>query len=89
MHGNLVRISILLGIIRTSLNNVKVRCVGKDEYIYDSYVRNKCGVRDGDQEGVCPYRSWGCQEVRLGDSSYDRAWAEGEGGIVGEAVAFV
>ncbi len=21
-------------------NNVKVRCVGKDEYVYDSYVRN-------------------------------------------------
>ncbi len=22
-------------------NNVKVRCVGKDEYVYDSYVRNR------------------------------------------------
>ena len=30
MHGNPVRISILLGITRTSLNNVKVRCVGKE-----------------------------------------------------------
>ena len=40
MYGNPVRISILLGITRTSLNNVKVRCVGKDEYVYDSYVRN-------------------------------------------------
>ena len=35
MHGNLVRISILLGITRTSLNNVKVRCVRKDEYVYE------------------------------------------------------
>jgi hypothetical protein len=40
MHGNPVRISILLGITRTSLNNVKVRCVGQDEYVYNSYVRN-------------------------------------------------
>ena len=40
MYGNPMRISILLGITRTSLNNVKVRCVGKDEYVYDSYVRN-------------------------------------------------
>jgi len=34
MHGNLVRISILLAITRTSINNVKVRCIGKDEYMY-------------------------------------------------------
>ena len=40
MHGNLVRIFILLGITRTSLNNVKVRCVGKDESYTISYVRN-------------------------------------------------
>ena len=40
IHGNPVRISILLGITRTSLNNVKVRCVGQDEFMYNSYVRN-------------------------------------------------
>jgi len=40
MHGNPVRLSILLGITRTSLDNVNVRCVGKDEYVYNSYVRN-------------------------------------------------
>ena len=40
IHGNPVRISILLGITRTSLNNVKVRCVGQDECVYNSYVRN-------------------------------------------------
>ena len=40
IHGNSVRISILLGITRTSLNNVKVRCVGQDEFVYNSYVRN-------------------------------------------------
>ena len=40
-------------------------------------------------EGVSPYRSWGSLEVRLGDSSYDQVWAEGECGVVGEGVMFV
>ena len=40
IYGNPVRISILLGITRTSLNNVKVRCVGQGECVYHSYVRN-------------------------------------------------
>ena len=35
MNGNPLRIYILLGITRTTLNNVKVRCVGKDEYVYE------------------------------------------------------
>ena len=38
-----MRISILLEITRISLNNVKVRCIGKDEYVYNSYVRNMIG----------------------------------------------
>ncbi len=40
MHVDPMRIYILLGITHSSLNNVKVRCVEKDEYVYDSYVRN-------------------------------------------------
>ncbi len=40
IHGNPARISILLGITRTSLNNVKERRVGQDEYVYNSYARN-------------------------------------------------
>ena len=35
MQGNYVRIHILLRITRTSLNNAKVRCIGKDEYVYE------------------------------------------------------
>jgi len=35
MHGNHLKIYVLLGITRTSLNNMKVRCVGRDEYVYE------------------------------------------------------
>ncbi len=49
MHGNPVRISCLvLESPVLHLNNVKVRCVGKDEYIYDSYVRNNYNDCDKD-----------------------------------------
>ena len=48
-----------------------------------------CDACYGDQQGVSPSRSWGGYEVWLDDSSYDRAWAKGEGGIVGETVAYV
>jgi hypothetical protein len=40
MYNNPVRIYILLGMSRTLLNNVKVLCVGKDEYGYISFVRS-------------------------------------------------
>jgi len=40
MHGTPPRISTLLGLTRSSLNNLKVRRVGKDEYVYNSHVRN-------------------------------------------------
>jgi len=42
MHGNPVRIYILLGIARTSLKNVKVRCVGKDNYVYEFVCIRVC-----------------------------------------------
>jgi hypothetical protein len=48
IHCNPMSISILLGITRTSLNNVKVRCVVQDECVYNSYVRNM------DHERVVP-----------------------------------
>jgi len=44
MHGNPMRIYILLGITRTSLNNAKVRCERKDEYVYKSYAHNTTPV---------------------------------------------